>query len=320
MTAASSPLVLDLVCIGLTTVDIIAQPIDAIPKNEGGVRISGIEIVPAGTAGGAALVAARLGVKTAIASAIGDDRKGRFLTMALGEEGVSTDLLNVDPERPTSATLLPIDSQGRRPTLHAPGASTFARVTAATTSAALKARFVHWGGVGGVNLNGGPGEALLTAARAAGAVVTLDLISPRDGALEELRRLLPSVDYFMPSAVEALHLANVETLDEAADFYLSLGARNCILKNGAAGSYLVLENSRRMLPAHDIVPVDTTSCGDSYCAGFIAALCRGWTPLEAARFATTTSALVALGLGTLGKLTDFAGVERSMHTLPLRSS
>lgn len=307
----------DLLCIGLTTVDIIAHPIDRIPENEGGVLIAGIEIVPAGTAAGAALVAARLGVTTALASAIGDDRKGRFVRMALEEEGVDTTLLATSRDYPTSATLLPIDSQGRRPTLHAMGASLFAEIDAPALDAAKAARFVHWGGVGGVKLDGGPGEALLRAANAAGAVVTLDLISPRSGALEELQRLLPHVHYFMPSRVEALQLAGVNSLDAAADFYLGLGARACIFKNGSAGSYLALGDQRLALPAHAITPVDTTSCGDSYCAGFIAALSRGWTPIAAARFATATAALVALGLGTLGRLEDFDGVERAMSDMPL---
>ncbi len=73
------------------------------------------------------------------------------------------------------------------------------------------------------------------------------------------------------------------------------------------------------MPAHDIVPVDTTSCGDSYCAGFIAALDRGWSVLDAARFATATAALVALGLGTLGTLESFEATERAMRELPVRT-
>jgi sugar/nucleoside kinase (ribokinase family) len=308
-----------LLAIGLTTVDIVARPIDRIPEGEAGVLIDAIEIVPAGTAGGAALVAARLGVGTALASAVGDDRVGRFARMVLEEEGVDTRLLATDPGRRTSATLLPIDSLGRRPTLHAVGASTHAALTDATVEAATNARFVHWGGVGGVNLNGGPGAALLSRARDAGAIVTCDLIGPRRSAMAELERLLPNVDHFMPSAAEALYLAEVDTLEAAAEVYLGLGAKTCIFKNGAAGSLIASGRDRIVVPAHDIVPVDTTSCGDSYCAGFIAALDRGWGMLDAARFATATAALVALGLGTLGTLESFEATERAMRELPLRT-
>jgi len=74
------------------------------------------------------------------------------------------------------------------------------------------------------------------------------------------------------------------------------------------------------LPAHDIAVVDTTSCGDSYCAGFIAGLDRGRSVIEAARFASATAALVAQGLGTLGKLEDFDATDRFMRETPLREA
>ena len=72
--------------------------------------------------------------------------------------------------------------------------------------------------------------------------------------------------------------------------------------------------------AHAIQPIDTTSCGDSYCAGFIAALDRGWPSREAAHFATATAALVAQGLGTLGKLESFAATEKAMGETALAES
>ena len=56
-----------LLCIGLTTLDMVARPIDALPSGEGTRLIEGIAVAPAGTAAGAAMIAARLGVKTALA-------------------------------------------------------------------------------------------------------------------------------------------------------------------------------------------------------------------------------------------------------------
>ncbi|RYF99254.1 MAG: carbohydrate kinase family protein, partial [Caulobacteraceae bacterium] len=144
-----------------------------------------------------------------------------------------------------------------------------------------------------------------------------DLISPQGSAFDELKLLLPFVDYFMPSAAEALALTGTEDLDPAADVFLGLGAKACIIKNGGRGSHVVLQDGRHSLPAYVITPVDTTSCGDSYCAGFIAALSRGWEPLEACRFATATAALVAQGLATLGKLESFEATEAAMAAMPL---
>ena len=72
------------------------------------------------------------------------------------------------------------------------------------------------------------------------------------------------------------------------------------------------------IPAHDIVPKDTTSCGDSYCAGFIAARLKGADEISACRLATAVAALVAQGLGTLGKLESYEKAQTFMETAPLR--
>ena len=44
-----------LLCIGLTTLDIVALPIDALPEDESTKLIQQIVTIPAGTAGGAAM-------------------------------------------------------------------------------------------------------------------------------------------------------------------------------------------------------------------------------------------------------------------------
>jgi len=304
-----------LVTIGLTTLDVVARPIDALPESEGTTLVEGIAIAPAGTAGGAAYVAARLGLQVALISAVGDDLAGRMVRLAFDEAGVDTSLLETQAGVPTSTTVLAVDSQGRRPNFHAVGAGGSAGVSEAATRAVQQVKFFHYAGVGGRNLDKGSGADLVRVAKAAGAVVTCDLISPRRSALEELKTILPKLDYFMPSAAEATFLTGLSDLDAAADVFLGLGAKNVIIKNGRKGSLLRLDDGRTTLPAFAITPIDTTSCGDSYCAGFIAALDRGWAPIEAARFATATAALVAQGLATLGKLESFDATVAAMHQM-----
>jgi len=304
-----------LVTIGLTTLDVVARPIDALPEGESTSLVEGIALAPAGTAGGAAYVAARLGLKVTLISAVGDDLAGRMARLAFDEAGVDTSLLETMAGVPTSTTVLAVDSQGRRPNFHAVGAGGSAGVGEAAISAARQARFFHYAGVGGRNLDKGPGADLVRQAKAAGAIVTCDLISPRRSAMEEMKSILPNLDYFMPSAAEASFLTGLGDLDAAADVFLGLGARNVIIKNGRRGSLLRLDGARSTMPAFAITPVDTTSCGDSYCAGFIAALDHGWATVEAARFATATAALVAQGLATLGKLESFEATEAAMNQM-----
>ena len=307
-----------LLAIGLTTLDIVGRPIDEIPKGGGTKLIDAIAVVPAGTAGGMALVAAKLGLPTVIASAVGDDGAGRFLRQEFARYGIDTRLLRQMSGRPTSTTILAIRSDGERPNFHALGASLFAEAEAETMKAACAAKFVHYAGVGGVKLKGGPGAALVAAAKAAGVTVTCDLIGPNARTMAELETVLPYVDYFMPNVDEAFFLTGVQNPRAAAERFFRMGAKTCIFKWGARGAYVATRSEEHQLPAHKIDVVDTTSCGDSYCAGFVAALDRGMDVLNACRFAGATAALVAQAPGTLGALVDFETTLRYQHETPLR--
>jgi sugar/nucleoside kinase (ribokinase family) len=308
-----------LLCVGLTTLDVLARPIDALPPEETTTLVDQITLVPAGTAGGTALIAARLGVQTALASAVGDDAAGGLVRSVLGEHGVELSLLARLAGVPTSTTILTVGSDGRRPNFHALGASHRAKVDPVWLEAAGAVKFLHYAGIGTPKLDGGAGAELAARAKAAGATVTCDLISPGRRALEELKLILPHTDVFMPNAGEALSMTGRSSLAEAGAVFRDLGAGLCIFKDGARGSLIVAREGETRLPAHDIAVVDTTSCGDSYCAGFIAALDRGWPLHEAARFAGATAALVAQGLGTLGRLESFEATERFMREAPLRA-
>jgi sugar/nucleoside kinase (ribokinase family) len=152
---------------------------------------------------------------------------------------------------------------------------------------------------------------LLEAARAHGALTTSDLIAPGPQASAELRRILPHIDVFMPSAIEARFVTGETDLPRAARMLRDWGAAAVVIKNGEHGA-VALDKAGRI----DVVPavavkqiVDTTSCGDSFCAGFIAATLRGRPWLEALNFAAATASLVAQGPATLGLLESYGQVE-----------
>jgi len=308
----------ELLCVGLTTLDVVARPLESLPEDDGLALIEEVAVAPAGTAAGAAYVAAALGVRAALAAQVGSDATGRTVRGLLEAQGVDTRLLAVHPSLPTSTTIILVRSCGARSRLHAPGAGRAMTIGTDLAEAARSTRFLHYAAIGGLHTDGGPGREFLARARAGGATITCDLISPRANAAEELAGLLPYVDYFMPNASEALGLSGADTLEHASEWFIALGARCCILKDGAAGSLFVKDSIMERIPAHDIVPKDTTSCGDSYCAGFIAARLKGADEISACRLATAVAALVAQGLGTLGKLESYEKAQTFMETAPLR--
>lgn len=104
-----------LLAIGLTTLDINAYPVDELTHTERASLIKELVCAPAGTAAGMALVAARLGVSTALAGAVGDDMNGLFVRAGLESLGVDTRLLVTRAGEPTSSTLLAVEVAARAP-------------------------------------------------------------------------------------------------------------------------------------------------------------------------------------------------------------
>jgi len=307
----------DLLAVGLTTIDITVHPVASLPEGETGQLVESIVLSPAGTAGGTALVAQKLGLRTAIASAVGDDPQGQLIRSMFDAAGVDTTLLAIDPDRPTSTTVLPIRPNGDRPNWHMMGASIFAPITDAAFAALARTAAVHWGGVGFPGA-AGKGADLLRDARARGTFTSCDLIAPSEAAQADLEAILPHVDLFMPSLAEVRALAGTDDPVEGARRFMARGAGGCLVKMGGEGAILVLPDREIHVPAHRIDPVDTTSCGDSLCAGYIAGRSRGLDPAEALRFGVATAAQVALGVGTLGKLESYQATLAFMADTPMR--
>ena len=309
----------DFTAVGLTILDILGRPVGDIPDGGGVQLIEEIRMTPAGTAAGPAVTAARLGLRSRLVGAIGDDEMGSVLEAGLRQRGVDTAALQRVGGVRTSATMIPVRPNGDRPALHAPGASLLLALEPEDDERVLETRFLHLGGVGALpRLDGPPTARLLEKARARGVTVTCDLIAPGQATEAALESALPHVDYFMPTLEEALEIAGVETPLEAAAFFRARGARTCIFKCGAEGSLLVRESGIEAIPAYQVDVVDTTGCGDALCAGFVAGLARGFDDGKACRFASAAAALVATGLGSDAGASSSEEVLRAMQELAVR--
>jgi sugar/nucleoside kinase (ribokinase family) len=312
--------------VGLTILDISGRPVRGIPEGGGVDFIDEIRLNPAGTAAGALMNAAKLGVQCTTVACLGNDEKADFILDYYKRLGnIDTDQVQKTTEAPTSATILPIRPNGERPALHQRGASDQLFLEEKDFDRVCDAKVLHHGGTGLLKRMDESGQSakLLAYAKSKGVITTLDLIAPNDGTIELLKPILPHVDYFMPSMEEALSLSEKSTPSEAAQFFFDMGAGACIFKWGDKGSYIQTSQpieeilswcpqfaDTHRIPAFKIAVKDTTGCGDAYCGGFVAGLVQGKTILEACRLGTATSALVATGLGSDAGVVDLASTLR----------
>ena len=136
--------------------------------------VDSMSLVVGGSASITAIAAARLGLRVALAAAIGDDAAGNFMLAELARAGVDTGGVTVRAQLPTGMTVA-LSRGEDRAILTAEGA--IPTLTAADVPLDLlsRARHVHVSSYFLLEQTLGPGlPALLAAARAAGASTSLD--------------------------------------------------------------------------------------------------------------------------------------------------
>lgn len=310
----------DAVFVGLTILDVAGRPVEAVPEGGGVAFIDEIRMNPAGTAAGAVMNAAKLGLRTASVACVGDDSMGDFIIDAYGRMNIDCSMMQRTTASRTSATILPIRPNGERPALHSRGASDDLFVPDDEFDEVCDARYLHHGGTGLLDsMDRGQSAKLLAHAKGKGLVTTFDLIAPSDQTMGLLTDLLPHVDYFMPSMEEAAFLSGQSDPEAIAKTFMERGANACIFKWGENGSYIRTQDRGFRVPAFKVDVSDTTGCGDSYCGGFIAGLAMGYDLEEAARLGTAVSGLVATGLGSDAGVVDLETTRQFMEAAELRS-
>lgn len=290
------------ICMGVHVLDVLVRPVEAIPEGQGGALVEEIRMTAAGSAGGTALVLARLGARVRSAGALGTDAAGDMLVRLLEDDGVDTSLLVRRDDVQTSASVLPIRPDGSRPAFHVVGANGTYGPDDVTD---LDAGFLH---LGGPEFMGG--EAAATVLARFDGVTSADILAPGDpGLLEWIAPCLEHLDHLLPNEEQVLGFTGASDLVAGCRALLERGVGCVAATRGGDGAVVVTGDSVHEVPAVPVDVVDTTGCGDAFSAGYLRGLSLGRAPADAARLGCATAAQVATGLGTDAGAYDLASVE-----------
>ncbi|GFP48058.1 putative sugar kinase YdjH [Mycobacterium kansasii] len=298
----------EIAVVGVHVLDTHVLGITSIPEGSQGQLVPTIKISPAGTAGGTAVVLSRLGAAVRSFGAIGTDAMGDALLAMLCREGVDVGGLVRTTATQTSASVIPVRSNGDRPAWHCVGANAMLRLEDLNLDEVIRSSHLH---LGGPEFLGGPaaGE-LLQYAKSNGLSTSVDILAAGDpGLLQWIADVLPHTDYLLPNDEQVLGLTGAADVLTGARCLLAAGAGCVAVTQGSKGAVVVSDAESVEVPAFAIDVVDTTGCGDAFSAGFILGRALGRDLREAARLGCATAAHVASGIGTDAGAYDFDVIE-----------
>jgi sugar/nucleoside kinase (ribokinase family) len=222
--------------------------------------------------------AARLGLRVAIAGVVGDDLFGAFMREHLVARGVDISGLTVDPHLATGITVV-LSETADRAILTYLGTIGVMRGSLVDLDLLRSARHVHVSSFFLQTSLAPDIPTLFAQAHEAGATTSIDPnwdpAGTWDGGLDEI---LPFVDVLLPNEIEVTRLARTSDLEIAIALLRERGPL-VVVKTGARGALAAGRGERADAEPLPVVVVDTTGAGDSFDAGFLAAMLGG-EPLE----------------------------------------
>src|SRR3954451_10908559 len=235
------------IAMGVHVVDVLARPVEAIPEGQGGALVEEIRITAAGSAGGTALVLAKLGADVRSLGAIGTDAVGDMLLALLERDGVDTSGLLRRTDVQTSASVLPIRPDGSRPAFHVVGANATYGPDDVDWSALEGVTHLH---LGGPECMGGEAAGRIAAqARERGITVSADILAPGDSGITDwIAPLFEHLDYLLPNDEQTTGLSGEADLETAARWFVDRGVGCVAATCGGDGVVVVDAQSSERVP------------------------------------------------------------------------
>ena len=266
---------------------------------------------PGGPTTNTAVALSRLGARVALATAVGDDERGRLVKRNLDAVGVDTRWLTVKPGQSTTLATCIVSRNPLDRTILVERGAQLAK-----------------------------GEQLDVAGLYGGDVLVLD---PQDPSLRRFLLDLPAhtvpttrllgpltslANQGLPDAFElalrhdAIVSNEPDMLDVTGTWTLSdataalqhrmRGAtlRAALVTRGARGCLVVTETQRVNVPAFALDVVDPTGAGDAFAAGVAWGMAQRWDWPRVGRFANAVGGLACCALGAQASLPSLADVEK----------
>lgn len=311
----------DILCVGACVQDILIDGMSREGFDRPVTVLKDVVFTSGGDATNEAVVLSRLGSRTALIARVDHGPVGNFLCMDLESEGVEIKyLVKAKDSRSTSAFVV-LGENGEHTFFLAKGENEGISMEEIDREILKETRAVCIGSLyTSYRLDLGGAEELLKLSREAGAITFADMDHDVEGlgscAMDDV---YPLLDYLIPSIDEAQYVTGKTNEREAADVLLQKGVGTVVIKLGSLGCYVKNAGEEFYMASYEVVPKDTTGCGDNFVAGFIHSVLEGKTLSESAKFACAVGAVNSRETGGHRAVRNKGQIQEFMKTAVQRN-
>lgn len=318
---------MQILCIGMMVCDTLISPVPSNILELDSVQIDKPRICCGGDALNVALGLARLNENVSIIGRIAEDNNGRFILEECRKQGIDVSRVVYDEECATAASYALIDEKGERHFLTEK--AVFARLEGSdvTNESIEKADIVYIGSAmahrkmdaGGIEdifsrAHTIPDKSTISGKSAIPGKNTrltvmdaaINIEDPERDWLNYLEPAFRQTDVFFPSMDEAAKITGEKQPEKIAEAFRKFSMKLFGIKMGAKGCFVTNFMESRYIQCPQNMPVvDTTGAGDSFMAGLICALSKGWDVFSAAEFASCVATKNVGAVGGTAGVPDF---------------
>ncbi len=286
---------LDVLCVGAAVVDIPLRPVSKEIFAIESYPVDRIAMMVGGDAMNEATILSRLGCKTGLIAAVGDDVAGKFILDECKSNGINTDGVRIDKKLETSINIGLVTADGERTFITNRNGSLWKEnIDHIDFTMFSRAKLLSFGSIFNNPLLGNDALVrIFQEGRKNNMIIAADMIKPRLGeTLDDIGEALNYVDYFFPNYDEACLLTKEMDEEKVASKLFEYGVKNVVMKIGRRGCYIKNRDGSVVVPAcKGVTAIDTIGAGDNFASGFIFALLQGKDVYDCGVFANCTAAI-----------------------------
>ncbi len=295
--------------------DVVVRPVDHWPELGSLQFVSGLDVHSGGCALNTGIALHALGWEVRVEGQVGDDILGDYLLRVVKRHGMATSGIR-RVSAGTAGSVALVTSGGERTFLHYIGSNRIDQAGLKAWQRLPSARHLHVGGAFLLpGLDGEPMADMLQTAHGMGMTTSVDTAYDFSGQwMDLIRPVLPHVDYFLPSYLEAKAMTGESDPERQARHLLEAGVQTVGIKLGDQGALIATQpggpGGFRAWPVAPlkVAVVDTTGAGDSWVAGFLDGVLRGWGLPAAALWGNAEGAACVQATGASTGVLDRAGL------------